>query len=184
MIAPFMTDARARVAERLAPLFTYPDATLDQAVALASDAALAGAPDVADEIARFAAGVGPFNLTEREELFTRSFDMSPKHCLELGWHKYGERYERGAFLVRMRDALRRHGISESGELPDHLTCVLPLLAALPESERAELVAEVVRPALEKLVAAFDESDHPWRHALLAAAKLVGAEVPERKEIES
>src|SRR6266568_3182701 len=57
----------------------------------------------------------------RQELYVQTFEFNPACTLELGWHLFGENYERGEFLVRMREQLRRHGIAESNELPDHLT---------------------------------------------------------------
>ncbi len=50
---------------------------------------------------------GPAREPSCEELYTRTFDLNPVCALEIGWHLFGEDYERGAFLVRMRDQLRR-----------------------------------------------------------------------------
>ena len=87
---------------------------------------------------------------EIEEYFTRSFDLSPVCCLEVGWHLFGENYERGEFLVRMREQLRRHGVSETSDLPDHLGRLLLLLARMERNEAAELAGQFVLPALGKI----------------------------------
>ena len=85
-----------------------------------------------------------------QELYVQTFEFNPACTLEIGWHLFGENYERGEFLVRMREQLRRYGIAESSELPDHLCHVLPLLDRLEPEEAAELVGQFVLPALAKI----------------------------------
>ncbi len=104
-------------------------------------------------------------LADVEELFTRSFDLNPSCCLEIGWHLYGEDYERGRFLVRMRESLREHGIQESIELPDHLSHALQLLACLPEDEATPFSRRYLQPALAKITEHVAENN-PYRGLLL------------------
>ncbi len=85
-----------------------------------------------------------------QELYVQAFEFNPAATLEVGWHLFGENYERGEFLVRMRGELRRHGISESSELPDHLTHLLPLVARMDRDEAARLAGESLLPALAKI----------------------------------
>ncbi|HWQ55728.1 MAG TPA: molecular chaperone TorD family protein [Bryobacteraceae bacterium] len=85
-----------------------------------------------------------------QELYVQTFEFNPACTLELGWHLYGENYERGEFLVRMRGELRRHAIAETTELPDHLTHVLRLIGRMDAGEAARLAGEAVLPALEKI----------------------------------
>jgi nitrate reductase delta subunit len=94
-----------------------------------------------------------------QELYIETFEFNPKCTLELGWHLFGENYERGEFLVKMRAELRRHGIEETGELPDHLTHVLRLIGRMEHGEAALLIGENVLPALEKIRL---PDDHPYR----------------------
>ena len=81
-------------------------------------------------------GFEQLGSTELEELYTRTFDINPVCSLEVGWHLFGEDYNRGAFLVRMRGLLREHGIEEGAELPDHLESVLRVLDAFVKRDRA------------------------------------------------
>lgn len=85
-----------------------------------------------------------------EETFTQTFDNNPKCALEVGWHLFGEEYARGMFLVRMREEMRRFGIVESGELPDHLVHVLKILAAMPGNEAGPFATACVLPGVKKL----------------------------------
>lgn len=86
----------------------------------------------------------------RQELYVQTFELNPACTLEMGWHLFGENYERGEFLVKMREQLRRHGIPECTELPDHLTYLLPLIGFMDREEAARLAGEVLLPALAKI----------------------------------
>ena len=93
-----------------------------------------------------------------EELFTRTFDLNPSCCLEVGWHLYGEDYPRGAFLVNMRQTLAEENLPESAELPDHLSHCLRLLPRL-ETEDAEAFArKYLLPAIDKILPAMEEEN--------------------------
>ena len=100
-----------------------------------------------------------------QELYVQTFEFNPACTLEIGWHLFGENYERGEFLVRMREQLRRYGIAESTELPDHLTHLLALIPRMDREEAAELAGQYVLPALARIREAMKEN---------AYAKLIGA----------
>jgi nitrate reductase delta subunit len=141
---------------RVAELLRYPE----QRLARGSD----DLPDVVqffDEIER----VDPEGM---EELYTRTFDLNPVATLELGWHLWGEQYERGRFLADLRAVQEELGVDAGTELPDHLTAVLSTLARL---EAPESLAEKVSPALAKIAAPLEEQGNPYRHLIRAAAAL-------------
>ena len=94
-----------------------------------------------------------------QELYVQTFEFSPACTLEIGWHLFGENYERGEFLVRMREELRRHGIAESTELPDHLTHLLPLIGRMKYGDAAELAGQFVLPALAKIRESLSENPY-------------------------
>lgn len=135
--------------EVLARLFEYPDASY---VERCREAGL-------DE---FASEMAKLSVSQIQEQFIATFDWNPATALDLGWHLYGEQYARGEFLVRMRGELRRYGIPESAELPDHLTHVLPLLARMDPKDAERFAGEFVAPAVAKLVSALDQKQTPSR----------------------
>ena len=92
-----------------------------------------------------------------QELYVQTFEFNPACTLEIGWHLFGENYERGEFLVRMRELLRRYGIEESTELPDHLTYLLTLIPRMDRDEVAKLVGQDILPALGKIREALKEN---------------------------
>jgi len=130
--------------DRLAQLFTYPGETyLDQCRDV-------GLHDVAEKLS-------PLGVSGIQELFTSTFDWNPSTSLDLSWHLYGEQYARGEFLVRVRQLLRDHGVTENAELPDHLTHILPLLGRMEPGAAIEFTRDHAAPALAKLVAALEQS---------------------------
>lgn len=104
-----------------------------------------------EPVTRFAEHMAGLSQVEIEELFTHTFDINPVCALEVGWHLFGERYERGTFIVKMRQTLRRLEIPESSELPDHLTHVLEALGRMDSGEADEFAHLFVLPALTKML---------------------------------
>ena len=109
---------------------------------------------------------------EREELYTRTFDINPVCSLEVGWHVYGETYDRGGMLVKVRGLMRECGVAENRELPDHLPQILRLFARLDDGRARKLALAFIQPALEKMIAAFQEGANPYRQILTATSLLV------------
>ena len=151
--------------EVLASLFRYPD---ERYAARAGDAAarLAIAP-----LRTFAQSIAEMSTEEIQELFVRTFDLDPDCALDLGWHLFGERYERGEWLSRLRGGLQQAGCETSSELPDHMTNVLALIERADPS-RAGQLARLVAPVLDRLEAALDRRDSPFRHLVVAVKELV------------
>lgn len=115
------------------------------------NSALTGQQGLEEMLEPFRTFVANSEFTELEELFTRTFDMNPPSCLEVGWHLYGEDYKRGELLVNMRQALAQYHLPESEELPDHMSHCLQLLARMEPEEAPIFVDEYLLPALEKIL---------------------------------
>lgn len=140
--------------DKLARLFAYPDADYP---ALCLEA---GLPE-------FAADMAAHSTSQLQEMFITAFDWNPTTALDLGWHLYGEQYARGEFLVKMREELRRYGVQESVELPDHLTHVLAVLVRMDDASAETLAQECVAPAVAKLVAVLEQNRSPFAPAMRA-----------------
>lgn len=166
-------DTRA-IHDALAGIVAYPaegyGERLEQGLRVVSDA-----PEAAREpLRRFEARCRDLSLEDLQEAYTRSFDMSQDCSMEIGWHLHGENYARGEFLVEMRRALRRHGLAESTELPDHLVHVLPILGRAAPDEREQLVARCL-PALDKVLAGLQGQDSPFEDLLRSVRAFVGGD---------
>lgn len=107
---------------------------------------------------------------EAEERYTRLFDMSPVCTLHVGYHLFGDTYQRGAFLSGMGAELRRAGLGEDArsDLPDFLPTLLRLVERVAEPESRRLLVEAaLAPALERMGAALRDAEAPWREVLAA-----------------
>jgi nitrate reductase molybdenum cofactor assembly chaperone NarJ/NarW len=154
------------VFERLAAMFRYPEeGCVESAVAVQHDFDVAST-EAAARLRPWTDWVRGSGLEEVQEQFLRSFDMNPSGCAEIGWHLFGENYERGELMVELRAILRELGVEESQELPDHLCHVLPVLARDRAGDATPLARRFVAPAIEKMLAGHP-ADGPI-HALLDA----------------
>ncbi len=165
----------AAIYNALAGLLTYPEADYPQRI----ETALGIAPEECrPQLKEFAARVSGLATDEIQELFTGTFDLNPVCSLELGWHLFGENYDRGLLLVRVRGELRRHGLEESTELPDHLTHVLKLVGRMEHEPAADFTAACVLPALAKMLRALRAKDSPFENVLLAVQAVLHGKFPE------
>ena len=149
------------VLDALGRLLGYPDQQTTQTAELLFVLLMDQLPEAASQAAAFGSFVEQHPLAEVEEAFTRTFDVNPTCAPEVGWHLFGEEYARGMFLVRMREELRKYGIAESVELPDHLCHVLAVVAAMPDEAASRFVRACVQPAVETMNAALADSESPY-----------------------
>lgn len=167
----------ARKFDALARLLEYPggrySSTIDEC-----RAALAGDEQSQALLDTFAAAVAPLSTEALQELFIQTFDLNPVCTLEVGWHLYGENYDRGAFMVRMRGELRRFGLKESEELPDHLAHVLAILERMEPNEGCQFAARFVLPALNKMLGGFKDKQNPFGNVMQAIWRTMHGLCPE------
>lgn len=162
LLTPAASDedtGRDEAGGALALALDYPRAWLPRRLQEAQECALRESPSVAEPLAAFCTAMDALSPEQREELYTRTFDINPVCSLEIGWQLFGEEYHRGALLVRLRSELRRHGIEETAELPDHLTHVLSLLDRMDAAQASSFAHCCVIPAVDKMLLAFGEQDH-------------------------
>ena len=132
------------------------------------------APEEAQNLSPLGEFVEAEDLRAVEELFTRSFDLNPSCCLEIGWHLFGEDYQRGEFLVNMRQALAEEELEESAELPDHVSHCLYLLTCLDPEDAEAFVRRFILPALDKVLDAV-EPKNPFTCLIQALHRLLEGE---------
>lgn len=162
----------------VAGLLRYPDgrykSLLSEAITELREMRTPDTGDAVRELEQFVTAVTPLNTSELEEMYTRTFDINPECCLEIGWHLFGESYDRGALLVRVRELLARHAIPESTELPDHLTHVLMLVARMEKDDADTFTAKSILPAVGKMLASFEGKDNAFVHVLNAVNIILNA----------
>ena len=171
--------ANTELFDKLADLLVYPvegyERRFDEALeALETGGPGSAAGGPAEKLAPLARLIGSVSLEDLEELYTRTFDINPACTLEIGWQLYGEDYNRGSFLVRMRELMRELGVEESTELPDHLMHILPVLGRLQPADAADFSHRFVQPALDKMLEAFADRENPYRGAVEAIQEQLAA----------
>lgn len=157
--------------EALALAFEYPSCAALAALRSAASSLPAAVTDPSAALQRFLSHLDRLAPSGREELFTRTFDLNPACALEIGWHLYGENYERGAFLVWLREQHRALGVTESGELPDHLSYVLRAIGRL-EGEPAAALAAATHTAIDRILHKLTDESNPYHEALRAVQNLL------------
>lgn len=157
----------------LAALLNYPEAGYCERAELCRRELAENHPEVSCRLAGFLDAVGGLATEQLQELFTQTFDLNPVCVLEVGWQLYGDEYQRGEFLVKMRQNLSRHGMPESAELPDHLTRVLPLLSRLAPEEAEPFARDFVAPAVRKMLAGLEGKKNPFEDLLKAVGEALG-----------
>ncbi len=161
--------------ELFARLLAYPESDcLD--VAERCRVALAEVDEsITEFITRFVDRMKDSRFEAIEELYTRTFDMGPARALEIGWHLYGENYDRGTFLVWMRQQLRDASLEESHELPDHIMHVLRILGRMEPADAAGFSTACVLPAMNTVHAAFKkDDDNPYENVVEAVCAFLTA----------
>ena len=147
-------------------LLSYPDEHYSQLVEMLYLIVQSPLSEAARGISQFGQFSEQCDEFELEETYTRTFDVNPSCALEIGWHLYGEDYRRGAFLVQMRQSLAEENLPESGELPDHISHCLLLLAQLDLEDGREFTKSYLLPAIEKIRRGFkDKETNPYRNVV-------------------
>ncbi|MBM3329629.1 MAG: hypothetical protein FJY67_09210 [Calditrichaeota bacterium] len=123
----------------------------------------------------FEASLAALSLNDRQELHVRTFDWIPDQALEVGWHLFGEDYQRGELMAYLAKQLREHNLDAGIELPDHLTNVLCLMEVWKSEEAGEFESKFLLPALDKLTGALRKAECPYVRLLDAIRETLNEE---------
>lgn len=114
-------------------------------------------PGIAADVEVFAAAIEPYDTGSLQELYTQTFDLEATWHPYLGYHLFGETYQRSVFLVELKERYERHEFEVETELPDHLPVVLRFLSVCDDDGLLEeIVTEGLTPVLEKMLGAEKE----------------------------
>lgn len=172
-----MSTGDVQLFDALARLVCYPTSSYWESLTACRDLIAQHGEAASGLVASFVSYAEGCELAELEEQFTRTFDISPQVSLEVGWHVFGEQYERGTFMVYMRGQMRALDLPESAELPDHLQHVLQVVGRQGPEAAGELVREMLRPALDKMLAALEGQENPFEPLLKAIHIVVTERYP-------
>lgn len=140
---------------KLADLFDFPDMSFVLHGRELLEILRERYPSAAAELQRFLDGI-PTKTLDLQELYTRTFDVQAITTLDIGYVLFGDDYKRAELLSNLTREHRQVANDCGSELADHLPNVLRLIPKLKDQELiAELVSEILVPALRLMIREFD-----------------------------
>jgi nitrate reductase delta subunit len=160
--------AMKSIYENLADLLDYPVADWQSRCDECKELLTAERESLVRQFSLFASETQRLSLSELQEVYTRTFDLSPVCALDIGYHLFGENYKRGVFLANLRETEAPFDLGQEHQLPDYLPVLLRLLTKLDDEElRSALIVDCMIPALEKMLKTLGEGENPYRHLIAA-----------------
>ena len=96
-------------------------------------------PEMASKLESYIGHIQQKTVARQQEYYIATFDVQALCFLDIGYVLYGEDYNRGIFLVNMKNEQKSADNDCGHELPDHLPNMLTLLPKLKdELHRTEL----------------------------------------------
>jgi len=134
-------------------------------------------PQAAARLDGFRAFVEQTPQGQLEEVYTATFDLQMTCYPYAGYLLFGESYNRGEFMVNLKDLYNAHGFSSVGnELPDHICVMLRFMAVLQDEELSMLmVSECLIPAVRKMEQAFQDNSNPYGEVIRALSLILNDE---------
>ena len=142
----------------LANLFRYPEEDFVLHLKEVQDFLDEFYPEAGKELHPFSKFMNNCPLDEREELFTKTFDVQPICYLDLGYVMFGEDYKRGAFLLNMQGEQQKINNDCGTDLPDNICNVLVLMTKSEDDRFIEdLVWRIFIPCVKKMITEFNSA---------------------------
>jgi len=142
----------------LSELFKYPDEKYLEKIIHCEKLISQNYHTAIDNFSIFSKYMSNANLDEREEIYTKTFDVQPICYLDLGYVIFGEDYKRGAFLLHMQTEQQKINNDCGTDLPDNISNVFSLISKSEDQLFInELVSEIVIPAVKKIISEFESA---------------------------
>ncbi|GAB3114569.1 nitrate reductase molybdenum cofactor assembly chaperone [Janibacter alkaliphilus] len=144
-------------------LLDYPDQRLIELLPVLRGAAEGLPEPVREPLLGFIEHAEGRPLADLQADYVDTFDVTRRCALHLTYFLHGDTRNRGAALIRFKQAYRRAGVvlsDEDAELPDHL-CVILELGATTDPGTAWRLLNDHRVGIELLHTALVGRDSPW-----------------------
>ena len=159
-------QAHQQICRKFSALLSYPDTEVQATAAACQQLLQQNRPEVAPQLQSFITALAVTDQARIEEIFTATFDLQPLCHPFVGYQLCGESQQRTMILMKLQEIYRQHDYSSGTELPDHLSEVLRFIASTNDQVcRDELINDGLLPALEKIIAAIENDDHPYKGLL-------------------
>jgi nitrate reductase molybdenum cofactor assembly chaperone NarJ/NarW len=161
--------------QHLASLVSYPEAGLFRALDDCIRGLAPEVPEAATLLEEFRDTAGELGQAALEEAYIQVFEMQAETALYIGHQLFGEDWRRGTFMACLKERYQECGFTSGAELPDHASVMLRFLEVeQPGSEKEELIADCIVPALHKVLLAVDDKNTPYGNVVRAVLLCLGA----------
>jgi len=132
--------AESRVLALFGDLLEYPNSDLARTARECS--ALVGLenPEAAAFLTEFVAFAERTPANTIEEIYTATFDLNAQCHPYIGYHMFGEAYQRSALLLELKDRFQDYDFDPGIELPDHIAVLLRFMSICTDPEEIEEIA--------------------------------------------
>lgn len=162
------TEPKTSALPALGVLFEYPGERFQAQYDEAVEAVRAVECGAEAALGAFQAELSGLSTAYAQELYTRTFDLSPVCVPYVSVHLFGaESFKRAELMTGLIAAYERAGFERGTELPDHIALLLRSAPGFNADEWEDLAAFVLLPALEKMGDALNGAKSPWRHVVRA-----------------
>jgi len=138
----------------IAKLFDYPEDDYYDAINEAIEALSDNYPKAKQELGKFLELL-PMQLSDAQELYSKSFEVQAVTSLDVGYILYGDDYQRGVILVNLNQEHAKVNNECGTELGDFLPNLLRLLSKIKDKEvLTDLATMLIAPGMEKMIDEF------------------------------
>jgi nitrate reductase molybdenum cofactor assembly chaperone len=145
MVTGASTLHESRVLGLFADLLEYPRSDVAQTARDCRDLVAEDSPEAAKLLGQFVVFAERTPQDTIEEIFTATFDLNASCHPYVGYHMFGEAYQRSALLLELKDRFRVRGFDPGVELPDHIAVLLRFMSICTDDPEAN--EEIAREAL-------------------------------------
>jgi len=138
-------------------LFDYPEDDYYDVVAEAITSLSNNYPEAKKKLEEFLKLL-PMQLSEVQELYSKSFEVQAVTSLDVGYVLYGDDYQRGIILVKLNEEHDKVNNDCGRELGDFLPNLLRLLPKIADKNvTSEMVSMLIAPSVEKMIDEYNPS---------------------------
>ena len=163
---------RSTLSKLFAVLLRYPDEDLMAGLSDASEAAETITNEAQRQrCERVIQYLKNTPLLQAQESYTAAFDLNPKLCLNLTYHRWGDGKERGEALAAFTRMYLENGYAPAArELPDYLPMVLEMVSLTDPAALPKAVADCLSD-IESIAERLRETESPYAGIMAGVADI-------------
>jgi len=114
-----------------------------------------------EALQRFLSYLQSMSVTELQEDYVQTFDMTAEHSLHLTHHLFGDDKNRGPALIDLGELYKDYGVEVvTNELPDYLPLVLEFAAYMDDNEATVFLSDA-KKVLGVLTENLQKAESPY-----------------------